>query len=575
MAEITFEVFAFDGERWTMERNFDAGAEQDAIAHAEELYRSKQIVGVRVIQETIDDATGKATDKTVYKKEKKPITTKGPGSSSSSTSPTIGVQVGGVAAAGAAARAAGGRSGTLGGMPSPGMAVGGASGIAMDAQQVNTPRLLVKAIGAVAGASIATAVLHAMVSAFLTPRGLGGAAVVTSVLAFGLIYVSLNWLLLNPFEIQQVVQLAMGLRRSREIDLGPEHVVAAPAWQPPPRQAGAGVDGTSGAGASESAGEGSGDVREFGVEEHRLHLLQDDAKTLVTFLHDALKGLTEHGKHLAEGKLDAYNTFGCHLFLAGAGESLGLAGRRSKNEMRWSLSHALTSIFGGDRQASHFAEHFDEYLMQPKYLEIYKNGVDAMEKRRGGGASIGSLLADALDRWNDRSEKRGASDYVCVMFTDIVGSTDFTQTHGDVAQYELIKAHNAIVRSALADNAGREIKHTGDGIMAAFNSAYDGVVASIQIQRAVKGHNLQHAELPIGLRIGLNAGEPIKEGADLFGSTVQLAARVCAVAEPGQVVISYVVQGLCAAKNLTFTNLGARQMKGFKDPIEVYRVMWE
>jgi class 3 adenylate cyclase len=161
------------------------------------------------------------------------------------------------------------------------------------------------------------------------------------------------------------------------------------------------------------------------------------------------------------------------------------------------------------------------------------------------------------------------------MFTDIIGSTEHTQVHGDEAHYEVLKAHNAVVRQALSDNSGREIKHTGDGIMASFSSAYDGVVCAIQIQRAIATHNAQHPASPILLRIGLNAGEPIKEGTDLFGSTVQLAARVCAQADTGQITVSYVVQGLCAARNLSFANLGARQLKGFKDPIEIYRVLWE
>jgi class 3 adenylate cyclase len=212
--------------------------------------------------------------------------------------------------------------------------------------------------------------------------------------------------------------------------------------------------------------------------------------------------------------------------------------------------------------------------MQPKYLDMFKAGTDAMDLRRANGAGIGPLLAVALDRWGDKAERR-ATDYAVVMFTDIVGSTEHTQVHGDQAHYAVLKAHNVIVRQALSEHSGREIKHTGDGIMASFGSAYDGVVCAIQIQRGVATHNAQHPESQILLRIGLNAGEPIKEGTDLFGSTVQLAARVCSQAETGQITVSYVVQGLCAARNLSFANLGARELKGFKDPIEIYRVLWE
>jgi class 3 adenylate cyclase len=564
MAEASYDVYAFDGQRWSMERNFVANEQKDAIAFAEDIYRSKQIIGVRVVMETRDPATGDTRDRTVFKKEKQPITMKGPGGGAGAGAGGRTVDMAGAAGAPSA--------GPGRGQPA---AAGGGVQAAFGHDQINISRLLTKASAAAAGAGIIAVVVHIVLSQFMGARGYAGAVTGVALLIFGVSYASLSWFLLNPAEIQQIMRFALGLRPSSALDLGPAHVVMSPPLMAVPPAARPSVETAPSIVMEEPADQPAADpLGDFEIEHHRLHLLQDDTKALVTFLHDALKAPGELGKHLVGGKLDSYNSFGCHMFLAGACESFGRAVGRSKNEIRWALAHALSGIFGEDTSAKNFAENYEEYLMQPKYLDMFKSGADAMEGRRADAAAAGPPLAAALDRWNDRSERK-TTDYAVVMFTDMVGSTEHTQTHGDEAQYELVKTHNAIVRQALGDNSGREIKHTGDGIMAAFTSAFDGVVCAIQIQRAIATHNTQRPELPIGLRIGLNAGEPIKEGADLFGSTVQLAARVCAQAEAGQIVISYIVQGLCAARNLSFANLGARELKGFKEPVEIYRVLWE
>ena len=96
---------------------------------------------------------------------------------------------------------------------------------------------------------------------------------------------------------------------------------------------------------------------------------------------------------------------------------------------------------------------------------------------------------------------------------------------------------------------GREVKHTGDGIMAAFNSAACAVKAASLMRAAEAEHNGSGAEHPVSVRIGISAGEPVEQGHDLFGSTVQLAARLCAQADPGQILVSNVVADLCIGKH--------------------------
>jgi adenylate cyclase len=158
---------------------------------------------------------------------------------------------------------------------------------------------------------------------------------------------------------------------------------------------------------------------------------------------------------------------------------------------------------------------------------------------------------------------------VTIMFTDMESSTATTQRLGDAAAQELVRAHNAVVRDALKQHDGNEIKHTGDGIMASFAAASSAVECAMAIQRGLAGRT----DTP-RVRIGINAGEPVAEEGDLYGTSVQLAARVCAHAEAGQIVASNVVRELTAGKKYLFGDLGDVEMRGFDDPMRLYEVRW-
>jgi class 3 adenylate cyclase/pimeloyl-ACP methyl ester carboxylesterase len=162
-----------------------------------------------------------------------------------------------------------------------------------------------------------------------------------------------------------------------------------------------------------------------------------------------------------------------------------------------------------------------------------------------------------------------------VLFTDIEGSTTLTQRLGDAKSQEVLRVHNVVVREALKAHAGTEIKHTGDGIMASFPLASRALECAVGIQRALAAHNEEHPDTPIRVRIGLNAGEPVAEEEDLFGTAVQVAARICAHAEPCQILASNVVQELAAGKGFAFSDEGEAALKGLEKPVHLYEVGWE
>src|SRR5216110_3361370 len=125
-----------------------------------------------------------------------------------------------------------------------------------------------------------------------------------------------------------------------------------------------------------------------------------------------------------------------------------------------------------------------------------------------------------------------------ILFTDVANSTSLTQSLGDDAAFAMLGVHDTIVRDALSASGGREVKHTGDGIMASFISAAGAVRCAIEIQRELDKHAQDNPERPLKVRVGAAAGEPVEQHNDLFGSTVQLACRLCEHAAPEQIVVT-------------------------------------
>ncbi len=160
-----------------------------------------------------------------------------------------------------------------------------------------------------------------------------------------------------------------------------------------------------------------------------------------------------------------------------------------------------------------------------------------------------------------------------VLFTDVEGSTALTDRLGDARARDLLREHERIVREALKAHAGSEVKTMGDGFMASFSSATKALECAIAMQRAFAERN-ESATEPIKVRIGLNAGEPIAEDDDLFGTAVNLAARICANAEAGQILASEAVRQIVAGKKFPFSDLGEAALRGFEDRVHIYQVSW-
>lgn len=159
-----------------------------------------------------------------------------------------------------------------------------------------------------------------------------------------------------------------------------------------------------------------------------------------------------------------------------------------------------------------------------------------------------------------------------ILFTDVESSTQLTETLGDEAARDLLRSHEAVVREALRAHGGTEIKTIGDGFMVSFPSATRAIECAIAIQRALE---LRKGDLPVRIRIGLNAGEPVAEGEDLYGSAVNMAARIAGQARGGEILVSDVVRQLVAGKGFSLADRGPTTLRGFTEPVTIAEVLWQ
>jgi class 3 adenylate cyclase len=188
-------------------------------------------------------------------------------------------------------------------------------------------------------------------------------------------------------------------------------------------------------------------------------------------------------------------------------------------------------------------------------------------------ALIDEFLSEGEQAAVAPAEPPAAGAFRTVLFTDVEGSTSLTQRLGDAKAREVLRTHDHMVREALKAHGGTEVKTMGDGFMASFSSATRALECAIAMQQAFAEHN-ESAEEPMRVRVGLNAGEPIAEDEDLFGTAVIMAARIAAKAEGREILASDVVRQLVAGKGFLFSDRGDVVLRGFEDPVRLYEVRW-
>ena len=179
-------------------------------------------------------------------------------------------------------------------------------------------------------------------------------------------------------------------------------------------------------------------------------------------------------------------------------------------------------------------------------------------------------LPDMVD---DARPDVAASTYRGFLFSDVRGFTAFAERHGNAAAADMVGRFIEIARRAIARHEGAEIKTEGDAIHAVFPSASSAVLCGLEIVEAAAESNAREQGLPLRIGVGVHAGEAVETAEGYIGRAVNIAARLCAAAQPGEVLVSSTVKGITQASiTVGFLPRGRRRLKGIEDPILVYAV---
>lgn len=168
---------------------------------------------------------------------------------------------------------------------------------------------------------------------------------------------------------------------------------------------------------------------------------------------------------------------------------------------------------------------------------------------------------------------RVGNPFRAILFTDLEGSTTLLESVGEASYMVLLTEHDLIIRRALVTTRGREVKHTGDGIMASFESVPNALECALTVQDGFARRLSDGAAPALRVRIGVAAGEPVDHNDDLFGATVTLAARICAAAEAGHILASDIVCELGSAKGFRFDSGHERVLKGFSSLVRLFELV--
>ena len=576
-SEITYEVQVQQLGRWEIYGKYRESNRELALEQAEGLIGNSGFDAIRVVKDILDVELGTSDEHVIY--------------SAGNAIPSKPV---------GQARTGGAPVGGGGGMGQAYMARG--APVARDAaagtpQEV--PRRLTKAAqyGALGQLTFIVGVAFAV------------GAIVTGIIAAGINFLPASAAMSSTLQVKVLSAAFTGTFLIAAVSIavmfatytsrqGPELQEAAPpppAPAPPPEPAedaetdDAGLAGSPGE-SGETEGEDSGEAAteaeveaesepepepepEEDEEDH--HVLSPFAEEQKVFLMSFLGAALKNARG-ADKKLDAFNKFGVSLFLAGAAEALG-----GEKDLDGETVVALLKVGVLDlgielEQAKTLSRNYEKYLLADRrYMQMFHAGRNAMSLEMKDTEDGAAHLVKALEDWNEPKKEEEAAGTVAVLFTDIVGSTDMTQEKGDATAQKIVHAHNDIVRNALKKCGGKEVKHTGDGIMAAFTVISQSVDAAILMQKDVAQHNKSRSDLRLHLKLGIHAGETIVEDKDHFGTTVQLSARVVDECGTDQIYVSETVHGICAGKDLVFENLGETDLKGFKEPVTLFEVLWK
>jgi adenylate cyclase len=269
-------------------------------------------------------------------------------------------------------------------------------------------------------------------------------------------------------------------------------------------------------------------------------------------------------------QLQAFERYGFNLYLAGA--ALVVA---DKAQFDGDLKHRLLQIViahagTNPETAQSFVARIDAAAERPRYRALMDAGRAAFE---AASPEAHAPLPGLIQQWSDPAA-RGKAERAIFLLTDLVGSTALTSKLGNSGAQRVVRAHNSIVRQAIKDFKGKEIKHTGDGIQVTFTDVLNAARAAIFIQQEALSYTQENPDAPVSLRVGLHAGEASLEDGEYYGEAVMLLDGICAAADAGQISATDAIKSRCPASMFRFADMGLRTLKGSEAQQQIFLLEW-
>lgn len=277
---------------------------------------------------------------------------------------------------------------------------------------------------------------------------------------------------------------------------------------------------------------------------------------------------------LVRPELQAFERYGFNLYLAGAAFALAekaqFDGDLKQRLVQIIVTHAGTSLDA----AQSFAARAEGAAERPRYRALMDAGRAAFAAQfDAAAADAHAPLPDLIKQWADPAA-RGKAERLTFLLTDLVGSTALTSKLGNSGAQRVVRAHNSLVRQAIKENKGKEIKHTGDGILVSFTDVLNAARAAIFIQQEALTYTQENPDAPVSLRVGLHAGEATMEDGEYYGEAVMLLDGICAAADAGQISATDVIKSRCPASMFRFADIGLRTLKGSDVQQQIFLLEW-
>ncbi len=225
-----------------------------------------------------------------------------------------------------------------------------------------------------------------------------------------------------------------------------------------------------------------------------------------------------------------------------------------------------------DRAAGLFQKHGARlYLDQIVAKKVELQGIGSHDSRE----SIDAVTAAVQAEKPDISVHAAPDGTVTILFSDIEGHTEIVERLGDQAWLALLQKHNALIREQIKAHGGFEVKTIGDGFMVVFQSARGALLCAIAMQKAIADHSAAHSDEAMGIRIGLHAGEAVRDRDDFYGRNVIFASRVASQAVGGQILVSSLLKNLTESSGeFRFDDGREIELKGLSGVHRVFEVGW-